>query len=172
MKKELRKKYLKIRLAIKSRTQKNKIISFKVLNHPLAQKADTILCYVSQKEEVDTHFLINTLLKTKKVAVPKVENGQMNFYYINSFADLKPGFKNILEPTTQKKVTNFHNCLCLVPGICFNHNGYRIGYGGGYYDKFLAQHEMDRLGLCYSKCLTDFAPEAHDIAVNEVICDK
>ncbi len=170
MKKELRKKYLKIRSDIKNRELKNQEIFNLVINNKYIINAKTILVYVSFNNEVDTINLINYFLKIKKVAVPKIENNIMNFYYINSLDDLKEGYFNILEPNTNKKVTSFDSCVSITPGICFTRNGDRLGYGKGYYDLFYQNNKVYKIGLCYKECLIDnLITNEFDQKVDEVI---
>ena len=172
MKNELRKKYLLVRNNINNKNKKDKIIYEKVINNSFIKNSDTILIYVSKDSEVDTINLINCFLKSKKVAVPKVNNNIIEFYYIDSLDDLEKGSFNILEPTTNKKVTDFNNAVCITPGICFNKEGYRIGYGKGYYDRFFSKHKIYAIGLCYQECLiNDNFTNSYDIKVNEVISD-
>ena len=172
MKNELRKKYLLVRNNIKNKYEKDKIICEKVINNHFVEKSNTILIYVSKDSEVDTINLINYFLKFKKVAVPKVNDNIIEFFYINSLDDLEEGCFNVLEPITNKKVTDFNNVLCITPGICFNKEGYRIGYGKGYYDRFFSKHKIYAIGLCYQECLiNDIFANSYDIKVNEVISD-
>ena len=172
MKTELREKYLLVRNNINKKWKKNKVIYEKVINNSYVKNSDAILIYVSKDSEVDTINLIKYFLKYKKVAVPKVNNNIIEFYYIDSLDDLEKGFFNVLEPITKKKVTNFNNVVCITPGICFNKKGFRIGYGKGYYDRFFSNHKIYAIGLCYQECLinNNFA-DSYDIKVNEVISD-
>ena len=172
MKNELRKKYLLVRNNINKKCKKDQIIYEKVINNSFLKNSDTILIYVSKDSEVDTINLINYFLKFKKVAVPKVNDNIIEFFYINSLDDLEEGCFNVLEPITNKKVTDFNNVLCITPGICFNKEGYRIGYGKGYYDRFFSKHKIYAIGLCYQECLiNDIFANSYDIKVNEVISD-
>ncbi len=173
MKQKLRKKYLKVRENILNKDMKNKDIFNQVINNEKVKKAKIILTYVSYNNEVDTLNLIKYFLKKKKVAVPKVEKGKMNFYFIESLDDLEEGYAHILEPTTEKKVPNFKESVCLTPGICFSKLGYRIGYGGGFYDQFFSENKMYRIGLCYQECLIDDVDnEEHDQKVDEIITER
>ena len=104
-----------IRKEIDNRIEKDNIIFHKVINNEKIIKADTILIYVAKDEEVATKKLIEYFLKNKNVAVPKIENNEMNFYYINSLNDLEKGYFGILEPTTKDKVINFNNAVCINP---------------------------------------------------------
>lgn len=123
------------------------------LNQYVAQ--DTILTYVSKAIEVDTLTLINhALAQGKRVAVPKCVAGkrEMHFYFIDSLDDLTPGIFGVLEPqgVAEKKVVNMSEGICIVPGFCFDLLGYRLGYGKGYYDRFLSHYSGVKAGLCYS----------------------
>ena len=172
MKNELRKKYLLVRNDIKNKSKKNQIIYEKVINNIYVENSETILIYVSKDSEVDTINLIKYFLKSKKVAVPKVNNNIIEFFYINSLDDLEEGSFHVLEPTTNEKVTNFNNVVCITPGICFSKEGYRIGYGKGYYDRFFSKHKVYAIGLCYQECLiNDNFNDNYDIKVNEVISE-
>ena len=172
MKNEIRKKYLLIRNNIKNKYEKDKIIYEKVINNSFIEKSNTVLIYVSKDSEVDTINLINYFLKYKKVAVPKVNNNIIEFFYIDKLADLKKGSFNILEPIIKKKVTNFNKTICITPGVCFNKKGFRIGYGKGYYDRFFSKYKIYSIGLCYQECLININfNDIYDVKVNEVISD-
>lgn len=171
-KKELREKYRLIRKNIKNKEYLDNIIVNKVLNNKNILKSDIVLIYVSNNEEIDTLNIINHLLKTKKVAVPKIEDGVMNFYFIKSLDDLEKGYFNILEPTTKEKVLNFDNSVCITPGVCYSWSKYRIGYGKGFYDKFFSKNKVYKIGLCYKKCyIKEEFNDKYDIKVDEVITD-
>lgn len=170
MKEELRKKYLDIRNNISNRQDKDNIIYNKIINNMKVKNADTILIYVSTKSEVNTINLIKYFLRDKKVAVPKIIDVEMIFYYINSLNDLELGYFNILEPITNKEVTDFSKSISITPGICFSVDGYRIGYGKGFYDRFYMKNDVYKIGLCYQECLVnDFEHDSFDINVDEVI---
>ena len=171
MKDEYRKRYLEIRKNIIDRDLKNNIIYNKVINNKKVNDAKLLLIYVSTEYEVDTLNIIKYYLDKKLVAVPKIENGIMNFYYIDSLNDLQLGCFNILEPVTNKKVINFNNAVSITPGICFSCDLNRIGYGKGYYDKFYSQYvNIYKIGICYQECLINNIPtDEYDIKVNEII---
>lgn len=173
MKEILRKKYLLIRNNIKNKDIKDNIIFNKVINNSRIKNASTILIYVSLEMEVDTKRLIKYFLKEKRVCVPKViKDGVMQFYYINEINDLSVGYKGILEPTTKTIYKNDYDSVCIVPGICFNNEGYRIGYGKGFYDHFLEKYKGYKIGLCYQDLVIDEKfREEHDIKVDEIITE-
>lgn len=124
---------------------------------------DTLLCYVSTAIEVDTLTIIQRAFEDgKRVAVPRCVPGtcQMECYYIDSLEELSPGTFGVLEPTPdeQKLVTDLSNGLCLVPALCYDLDGYRLGYGKGYYDRYLASFGGSLVGLCYTDCIERHLP--------------
>ena len=123
------------------------------------------------------HFIEKCWKDGKKVAVPACnsENRSMNFYFINSFDDLEKATFGLLEPIRDKceLVTNFSQGLCVVPGFCFDYKGYRLGYGYGYYDRFLQNFGGITLGICYSNCIIPQLPHGKfDKHVDILLNDK
>lgn len=172
MKEDLRKKYLEVRKNILKKDKKDEAIFRKVIEEEFVKEAKTILVYVSLKDEVDTRRLITYFFVSGfRVAVPRIDGKMMSFYYIESFDDLEKGYRNILEPTCDcTPFLDFTKTVCITPGVCFNKEGYRIGYGGGYYDRFLAEKNIISIGLCYKEYLIkeNFSDE-FDIPVNKII---
>ena len=172
MKNTLRVKYIKIRKKIKFKYFRSYIMYKKIIKNKNYIKSDVVLVYVSLKNEVNTRLLIKKILKHKKVAVPKIINNTMNFYYINSLKDLKKGYFGILEPITSNLVNVNKNMICITPGICFSKQGYRIGYGKGFYDKFFSNNNVYSIGLCFKRCFINSIPnDIYDKKVNEVITE-
>ncbi len=121
-------------------------------------EAPLLLTYVSTPIEVDTRRLIEyAVAQGKQVAVPRCvpDSRQMEFYRIDSISMLKPGTFGVLEPAPdpERLVTPGPGSLCVVPGLCFDEYGYRLGYGKGYYDRFLSAYAGVAVGICYAKCL-------------------
>ena len=117
---------------------------------PLFAAAPLVLTYVSRSEEVGTRALIERLLVSgRRVAVPRTDlaSGTMTFHEISSLDDLAPRTMGILEPPEEAPaLTNpaqLVGSVCLVPGLVFDGAGHRIGYGGGFYDRFLAFYPHD-----------------------------
>ena len=172
MKKEIRKEYREKRKNIKNKTFKDDIIFKKIILDNEINEADTLLIYVSTDEEIETKKIINYFLKTKKVAVPRIENNEMNFYYIKNINELEKGYYNILEPITNNKVTDFNNSVCITPGICYSKDFFRVGYGGGFYDKFYAKNNIFSIGVCYKELLlNEINHDEFDILVKKLITD-
>ncbi|MBO4788525.1 MAG: 5-formyltetrahydrofolate cyclo-ligase [Lachnospiraceae bacterium] len=142
--------------------------------------ASVVLAYMSFSSEVNTHFLIEKAWRDgKRVAVPKcVDEKSMEFEYIRSFDDLAPGRYGIMEPVTGESV-NYdaeEKCLLLLPGVAYTNSGDRLGYGGGYYDRYQKKHEqIPRVMLAYSLQETESLPVDEqdvpaDIIVTEIGC--
>ncbi len=176
-KNDLRKFYTQLRNGINSSDKikaDNSIFSF-FINSRFSNRS-LFLCYVSYKSEVDTHNIIRFLLDIKKrVAVPVCKGGSMHFCEIYSFDELKPEAFGILAPELNENntVTDFSDALCLVPALSFDCSGNRLGYGGGYYDRFLKEYNIQTLGLAYSKCLCEKIPaESFDVKINAVLTEN
>ena len=167
----LRNKYKEIRKNIKDKEKQNDIIFNKIINLEEYKQSDLILTYVSLKEEVDTIKLIKYSFKLdKKVAVPKCEGEDIIFYYINSLKDLEEGKFGILEPKTNEIVNDFANSICIIPGVAFDKQNNRIGYGKGFYDRFLKKYNGIKIGLTYKECICDkIDTDINDIKMDKVI---
>jgi 5-formyltetrahydrofolate cyclo-ligase len=141
-------------------------------------KARVIFTYVSKQIEVDTTALICSALESgKKVAVPLCipETIGMEFYEINSLDELVSGTYGVLEPDPSKSrlVKNQKNSICIVPGLSFDSQGYRLGYGKGYYDRFLSGYQGTTVGLCYAKCMKWELPHGYyDRPVDILVTEK
>ena len=121
------------------------------------RSAKTVLVYVSTVIEVDTFKIIEGCWRDgKKVAVPRCIDGTrlMDFHYITSFEDLKPGTFGVLEPDESLPVVeDFTGCLMLLPALSIDYLGYRLGYGKGYYDRYMSRFSGACAGICYSDCI-------------------
>jgi len=127
------------------------------------KQARSIGITLSINREVETREIIKEAWKLKKiVAVPKSDpkSRELTFYALESFEQLEPGHFGIMEPKTDAAaiVQNDEIDLLFVPGLVFDRNGYRIGYGGGYYDRFLAQFQQKTLSLAFSCQVVDEIP--------------
>ena len=137
-----------------------------------------VLCYVSSLDtEVQTTALIEKLLSCAiKTAVPKslTENYGLDFYLIDSLSSLKRGHYNILEPDTSLcRRVQVYEGVCIVPGLAFDRGGRRLGFGKGYYDRFLEKGSFITAGLCYECCVFDEIPhEDHDAVMDYLITEK
>ena len=176
MKAELRKKILQEMKAI-SQEQKqamDQALTERFLNHPFYQKAKTIATYLSFPHEFQTQELIERALKDgKKVLIPKTyPKGRMEFVVYNPQQLKKTSF-GLLEPQGDLEVVEPYQIdLIHVPGLAFTTEGYRIGYGGGYYDRYLEHFAGHTMSTIYPCQVQEFNSEDHDIAVQEVLIDE
>lgn len=136
------------------------------------QKAKTIYGYLPYNQEVRTVPMLAQALKDgKKVAVPKVYGDEMKFLYLDDLNAVAKGYAGIPEPIADEPVAQDETALVLMPGLAFDPQGHRIGYGGGFYDKFLAaEPNHPTLALCYEfQMLPKLDVEDHDIPVDTVL---
>lgn len=176
MKAELRKKILQEMKAL-SQEQKQAIdqtLTERLLHHPFYQEAKVIATYLSFPHEFQTQELIEQALRDgKKVLIPKTyPKGRMEFVVYDPQQLVKTSF-GLLEPQGDLEVVDASQIdLIHVPGLAFTTKGYRIGYGGGYYDRYLEQFPGHTLSTVYHYQVQDFIPENHDIPVQEVLIDE
>lgn len=138
--------------------------------------AKTLLVYVSTSIEVDTTIIIeNAWADGKKVAVPRCipDTRDMEFHYITSFSQLSSGSFSVLEPDDSLPVvTDFSDCLMIVPGMQFDMKGYRLGYGKGYYDRYMVRFTGKSAGICYSDELKPYMHHGrYDRSVDIIVTD-
>ena len=176
MKAELRKQVLQEMKAL-PRQQKQAMVQAlteRLLQHPFYQEAKIIATYLSFPHEFQTQELIEQALKDgKKVLIPKTyPKGRMDFVVYNPQQLVKTSF-GLLEPQGNLEVVDASQIdLIHVPGLAFTTEGYRIGYGGGYYDRYLKHFSGHTLSTIYPCQIKDFIPENHDIPVQEVLIDE
>lgn len=134
--------------------------------------ATAIYAYLPYNQEVRTWDIIRRAWKDgKKVSVPKVYGDIMRFIRLESFDEVAPGSWSIPEPIRDVPVADDEDALVLMPGLAFDPEGHRMGYGGGFYDKYLSEHVHHTLvALCYPfQMLEKLETEEHDIPVHRVI---
>ena len=173
MKSKLRKQVLQEMKAI-SQEQKqamDQALTERFLNHPFYQEAKTIATYLSFPHEFQTQELIEQALKDgKKVLIPKTyPKGRMDFVVYDPQQLVKTSF-GLLEPQGNLEVVEPSQIdLIHVPGLAFTTEDYRIGYGGGYYDRYLEHFTGHTLSTVYPCQIQEFNSENHDIPVQEVL---
>lgn len=123
----------------------------KLAQSPMYRQADAIYGYLSYNQEVRTQpILLRAMEDGKRVAVPKVYGNEMKFIYLTDLNQVAPGYAGIPEPVTDDPVAGEPDALVLMPGLAFDPEGHRIGYGGGFYDRFLAKEpQHPTIALCY-----------------------
>lgn len=142
------------------------------LNCPQYKNAKTIYGYLPYNQEVRTVPMLEQAMKDgKRVAVPKCYGEQMRFIYMDDLSKVEKGYANIPEPIADSPVADDKTALVLMPGMAFTKDGKRMGYGGGFYDKFLAaEPEHPTVALCYDfQMVEDLPTEAYDIPVDCVL---
>lgn len=176
--KEKRKTFSKKDLDKLSLTISDNLLSLKEMAY-----AKNVLIYVSTKGEVDTLGLIEELFKLGKIVyVPKVidiKTGLMRFYKISSLEDLEPGCMNILEPKESLEILEESliddSFVIVMPGLAFDKKGHRLGYGGGFYDRFNARVYSGLLKLALSfdfQLVDELIANEFDIDVDKVITEN
>lgn len=179
-KKAFRKQMLAKRDAIpcENRIEADRARNEHISNWDVYKNAELLLSYVSYRSEADTIQLIKSALDAgRNVAVPKVEGSEMIFYRITDVSQLVEGYKGILEPDrsrTEELTDDLpKHTLLFVPGCAFDEKGGRMGYGGGFYDRFMEKHpEVKRVALAYEAQLVEEVPrEVHDKLVDVIVTE-
>ena len=173
-KKELRRT---IRERKRAMTEEEIVSRSKKLGELFAQSeaykaAKTIYGYLPYNQEVRTVPMLEQALKDgKRVAVPKVYGDEMKFLYLDDLSQVEKGYAGIPEPIADDPLADDDTALVLMPGLAFDPQGHRIGYGGGFYDKFLAaEPNHPTLALCYEfQMLPKLDTEEHDIPVDTIL---
>ena len=141
-------------------------------NAELYKNAKTVYGYLPYNQEVRTVAMLEqAILDGKRVAVPKVYGEEMRFIYLDDLSQVATGYAGIPEPVADEPVADDTTALVLMPGLAFDPQGHRIGYGGGFYDRFLEQEpDHPTLALCYEfQMLPHLETEEHDIPVDCVL---
>lgn len=188
-KKELRKEILKKRdaLSLPERNQKSQIIVQTIISKQDFQKSEKVLLFSSYKSEVDVSAMIQYALEHKKqVYLPKVIGSEMEFYKISSISELQDGYCGIKEPIADnaKKFIpkKDETIFVLLPGAVFDKEGGRIGYGKGFYDRFLQNLEktvpksnLCKMAVAFSCQIVDngrIVKEKHDIVPDSIVTEE
>jgi 5-formyltetrahydrofolate cyclo-ligase len=164
--------YKKIRSTINH--ELDNIITNTLLNTKEYREAKLILIYYPLPEEINTLPIIeHAFSSNKNVALPKCINNTIKFYYIESIKQVSKGLFNVMEPVSSNLVTDFKNSICIVPGLAFDIRFNRLGYGKGYYDRFLKDYTGINIGLCYNQLLVSkLVTYSHDIPVDMIITEN
>lgn len=179
MKKALRKQMINTLKQMSKQTyeERSRKILDRLISLQIVKEAQTVACTMSNFPEVETRDLIRYLWKNQKtVVVPKcdVKSKEMRFYAINSFDQLEIVYAGIEEPIVEltREIDEVEIDLVIVPGVVFNRQRYRVGFGGGYYDRFLSNYHGKTISLAFHEQVVDKIPvEAHDIPVELIVTD-
>ena len=175
-KKEIRKRILGIRENMDRNDwlEKTNAISENVLAHPWFERADTIYCYVDFRGEAGTGRIMEKAWEEgKKVAVPRTTKDSMEFYYIFSLEETAPGNFGVMEPVTDR-MADGKDGLMIMPGSVFDEEGHRIGYGKGYYDRYLVSHPgLHTMAIAFDFQVMEEIPfEPHDKKAAIIVTDR
>ncbi len=177
-----RKHFKELRASIPAddRARADAAIAQQVCELPEFQSCDLLLAYLSFGAEIETRDIIRAAwADAKTVALPRCVLGTrtMKWYQVDSFEGLVKSSLGVEEPAEdparEVDPVAFEHALCLVPGLTFDTQGFRMGYGGGFYDTFLKDFTGTSVGLCRRAQLSDKVPalESHDLSVNFVITE-
>lgn len=183
-KRKLRRQILALRdaMPVEEREAKSSRIMETLISMPHYKEADTILIYISYQSEVDTTDLVNrTMTDRKRVFAPKVFGETMEFYQITGTGDLQEGYKGIREPVSGRLFdveSDTGHTLMLMPGAVFDEKCRRIGYGKGFYDRYLKRMSetgisVHTLALCFEcQVLPEIPAEKHDVRPQMILTEK
>ena len=156
------------------RSECDKKIAIALLSLPEYKNSDTLLIYASYGEEIDTKAIITAAQADgKRIAFPRCEAGGVMKFYYSRPEELASGYKNIHEPAESAPLfCGSERALCIVPALAIDKDGFRIGYGGGFYDRFLADFNGISVGLArgmfyFDKIVREEFDLALDITVTE-----
>ena len=150
------------------------IITERVTALPAFKNASQILVYADYNHEVVTEYLIKEAWKAgKEVAVPKVVEKDMVFYKLTDFSQLEPGYFGIPEPASGE-IVEWPEALMIMPGVAFDRENHRVGYGGGFYDRYLEKHpQLERVAVAFSfQMLPEVPTEPTDICPQIVVTEE
>ncbi|MCH5301033.1 MAG: 5-formyltetrahydrofolate cyclo-ligase [Ruminococcus sp.] len=141
------------------------------------KNSQTVLAFVSKDIEISTDLILQSALKDgKTLALPKCrEENKMDFFIVKDLSQLKKGYYDLLEPDKDKCeiLSDFENSICLVPGLVFDREGFRLGFGKGYYDRFLQDYKGICAGMCYCKLVESKLPRGfYDKPVDVLFTEK
>lgn len=179
-KRELRQSMLQMRRQLNpvQKARMDAQITRKLAELPAFFQAEELLLYAATEIEVDTREILRVASELgKRVYFPccQVAQRAMRFYQASSFEEMRASHYGILEPAANPDAEWMGRSrpLCIVPALAVDRRGMRLGYGGGYYDRFLARHPLvQTIGLCYTAGLVDLVPtEAYDIPLGMILTE-
>lgn len=177
-KSSLRERYKNIREKIKNKDIKSDIIFQKLLKNDILNNSSVIALYKNLPVEVDTSKIIEALIELKKIVVlPKVVgSNKLIFCKISNIDELVKNKFGIFEPIDKEDnhITKDNIDLFIIPGVCFDKNRNRLGFGKGYYDYYLENCKAKKIGICFDEQITeqDIDVQKYDIKMDLIITDK
>ena len=175
-KKEIRKKIFKARKEHEDAwiQEKSRKITETLTQLPEDRNADRIMAYADYNHEVITRYIIEQAWKDgKEVAVPKVFGKDMIFYRLTDFSQLEAGYFGIPEPA-RGEIVQCEEALMIMPGVAFDRQNHRVGYGGGFYDRFLEKHPyITRVAVAFEfQMMSEVPVEPTDISPEIIVTEK
>ncbi len=170
---ELRKNILQQRDALTDNEiqEKSRQIADRLFDEEHFANADTIAFYLTTGSEVDTQVMLESLIGKRDLLVP-VTNSEIEMVQFNTFHDLVPGKFGVLEPKERLPPSGFADVV-VVPGISFGLCMHRLGYGMGYYDRFLSRSPAYRIGVCFDFQVMEKLPShENDQRMDMIITEK
>ncbi len=140
-----------------------------------ASNRKEVLCFYPMEVEVNLLPLYERLIKERfELYFPKTYQEEIIFYKVDSMRDFKLGAFRIMEPYGISENSRYKGdaCVCVTPGLAFSKDGHRIGYGGGYYDRFLKRNNILKVGVCFEAQITTLHPQLHDVDMDFVVTDQ
>lgn len=178
-KNEIRKeiKILRNQVSLKEKAQWDRQIAERFFALPQIKAASDVFCYIDTRKEAGTRPILTELWKEKRfVAVPRVNGREMDFFWIQSLEETAAGSMGILEPQKGRPALCQDGAVILIPGLAFSMDGSRLGYGGGYYDRFLGRLEGTqgksclKIGIAYDFQIFETLPkESHDCLLDWIL---
>lgn len=158
-------------MTTEDRDRRSNILCQRVLEHPAYRNAEALYGYLPFNQEVNTLPLLQQALSDgKTVALPKCKGRDMYFIAVSDLSRVQASAFGAPEPIDDAPICKAETALVLLPGLAFDTQGHRLGYGGGYYDRFLAREpEHPTIALCFDfQMVPCLAIEAHDIPADTV----
>ncbi len=178
-KRELRKAMIELRadMGQGARTRTENLLAARLMGTAMWKGAHNLLLFNATFREVSTKPLIDAAFAAgKHLYLPRIKDKDMEFFIVSSREDLAPGAFGILEPTTKIPLpADFSpdTTLCVVPALACDKEGYRLGFGGGYYDRYFARRKVHTVTIIYDRCVVDRLPrEEFDIPVDAVLTER
>ena len=163
----------------KVKSEKDALVCQRLSSLLSIRYADEILSFSPLTGEIDVTSFNETMLKSgKKFYLPRCIQGtsEMNFRLVSSMDELENGSFSIMEPSEDApKWENKDgvNAVCIIPAMSYDKNGYRLGYGKGYYDRHLSSKNVMKIGICYTDFLSEEIPRGRfDLSVDIIVTEK
>lgn len=178
---ELRQKYIEKRKAIpkEKKAAADAAICRRIAATVSFRFADTVMLYSALPSEIDLSELVTLALSQgKRVAFPRCVPGSplMNFHTVTDLSTLQKGSFSIMEPPADSPIwtpTDSDKAICIIPGVIYDPTGHRVGYGKGYYDRYLSDKKVQRIGVVYDDFIVKSLPHGrYDLAVDLIVTEK